>query len=383
MALNTLPNAGLTKKGYPSDRLVTPIIINGDMSVAQRATSKTGLTNGVAGYYTIDRFAFRETGDTSAVFTMSQDTDVPTGQGFAKSMKLDCTTADASPGSGDWVRIRYRVEGQDLQMIKKGTSSAETLTMSFWAKSSKTGTYIVSIYDDDNSGRIIAKAYTISSANTWEKKVITFAGDTTGTLTNDNSSAFRIEWHLLSGSDYQSGTLATSWQTFDATDLSVGQVNLADNTSNNWYITGVQLEVGEFDSTSIPSFPFESFTSNLIKCSRYYTEINQNGANGWRTFSARVNGGADVENIGITLPTFLRIGNPTVTKDSGAVAQAWDESGYHVTAGGGGTFSILTDSGDNTPYLNCKQNGFSGLTGGAANYSIVIGTPSVAVDAEL
>ena len=265
MTITKVTDAGLDKS-----RIVTPIIINGDMQVAQRGTSKTGLTNGVAGYYTIDRFAFRETGDTSAVFTMSQDTDVPTGQGFAKSMKLDCTTADASPGSGDWVRIRYRVEGQDLQMIKKGTSSAETLTMSFWVKSSKTGTHIVSIYDDDNSGRIIAKAYTISSADTWEKKVITFAGDTTGTLTNDNSSAFRIEWHLLSGSDYQSGTLATSWQAYDATDLSVGQVNLADNTSNNWYITGIQLEIGEFDTNTIPSFPFESFENNLKKCQRYF-----------------------------------------------------------------------------------------------------------------
>lgn len=259
----------VTDAGLDRSRIVTPIIINGDMQVAQRGTSKTGLTNGVAGYYTIDRFAFRETGDTSAVFTMSQDTDVPTGQGFAKSMKLDCTTADASPGSGDWVRIRYRVEGQDLQMIKKGTSSAETLTMSFWVKSSKTGTHIVSIYDDDNSGRIIAKAYTISSADTWEKKVITFAGDTTGTLTNDNSSAFRIEWHLLSGSDYQSGTLATSWQAYDATDLSVGQVNNADSTDNNWYITGVQMEIGEFDANTIPSFPFESFENNLRRCERY------------------------------------------------------------------------------------------------------------------
>ena len=268
----------VTDAGLDRSRIVTPIIINGDMQVAQRGTSKTGLTNGVAGYYTIDRFAFRETGDTSAVFTMSQDTDVPTGQGFAKSMKLDCTTADASPGSGDWVRIRYRVEGQDLQMIKKGTSSAETLTMSFWVKSSKTGTHIVSIYDDDNSGRIIAKAYTISSADTWEKKVITFAGDTTGTLTNDNSSAFRIEWHLLSGSDYQSGTLATSWQAYDATDLSVGQVNLADNTSNNWYITGIQLEIGEFDTNTIPSFPFESFSNNLLKCQRYLNRMVQNGS---------------------------------------------------------------------------------------------------------
>ena len=280
MPLNTIPNKGLTSRGYPSDRLVTPIIINGDMSVAQRGTSGSGFGPSKTGYQ-LDRFSFRKVGGDSAVFTISQDTDVPSGQGFANSMKIDCTTAlaDGSIPSSQWVRIRYRIEGQDLQLIKKGTSSAETLTMCFWVKSPKTGTHIVSIYDDDNV-RLIAKSYTVSSANTWEKKTIVFEGDTTGTLDNDNNSSFRVEWHLQSGADYQSGSLGTTWHAFDSTKTSVGQVNLGDNTANNFFLTGVQLEVGEFDSTTIPSFPFESFENNLRKCYRYTQKHPQKDTSG-------------------------------------------------------------------------------------------------------
>ena len=374
MSITKVTDAGLNKS-----RIVTPLIINGDMAIAQRATSTSSVSSGST--FPVDRYKFLP--NALGTFTISQSTTVPTGQGFSKSIKVDCTTANASPGDGSTLQLVQYIEGQNLQLLKKGTSSAEAVTISFWVRSNKTGTYTLELYDNDNA-RQISQTYTISSADTWEKKTVNFAGDTTGALDNDNALSFAVQFWLATGANYNNQTLSTSWSSVtQASRVSGSQVNIADNTANEWYITGLQMEVGEFDTNTIPTFPFESFTSNLTKCSRYYTEINQNGANGWRTFSARVNGGSDVENIGITLPTFLRIGNPTVTKNSGAVAQAWDESGYHVTAGGGGTFSILTDSGDNTPYLNCKQNGFSGLTGGAANYSIVIGTPSVAVDAEL
>tara|TARA_R100000908_G_scaffold8233_1_gene2957 strand:- start:501 stop:1625 length:1125 start_codon:yes stop_codon:yes gene_type:complete len=374
MSITKVTDAGLNKS-----RIVTPLIINGDMAIAQRATSTSSVSSGST--FPVDRYKFLP--NALGTFTISQSTTVPTGQGFSKSIKVDCTTANASPGDGSTLQLVQYIEGQNLQLLKKGTSNAETVTISFWVRSNKTGTYTLELYDNDNA-RQISQTYTISSADTWEKKTVNFAGDTTGALDNDNALSFAVQFWLATGANYNNQTLSTSWSSVtQASRVSGSQVNIADNTANEWYITGLQMEVGEFDTNTIPTFPFESFTSNLTKCSRYYTEINQNGANGWRTFSARVNGGSDVENIGITLPTFLRIGNPTVTKNSGAVAQAWDESGYHVTAGGGGTFSILTDSGDNTPYLNCKQNGFSGLTGGAANYSIVIGTPSVAVDAEL
>ena len=123
----------------------------------------------------------------------------------------------------------------------------------------------------------ISKSYTISSANTWEKKTITYPGDTSGALGNDNANSLELNWWLVAGSNFSSGTLSTTWTAKTDANRAVGQVNLADSTSNEWYVTGVQLEVGEFDSTSIPSFPFESFESNLRKCQRYYESFGTFG----------------------------------------------------------------------------------------------------------
>ena len=272
MPLNTIPNKGLTSRGYPSDRIVTPLIINGDMSVAQRSTSASSITT--SGYHSIDRI------DTvigsQGTWTQSQSTDVPSGQGFAKSLKMDCTTADASPASGDFLIIQQGLEGQNLQLLKKGTSSAESITLSFWVKSNKTGTYILELWDRDND-RAYSQSYTISSASTWEKKVISYEGDTTGAFDNDNAKSLEVNFFLGAGSDRTSGTLQTAWGTRTNANRAVGQVNLADSTSNEWYLTGVQMEVGEFDSTTIPSFPFESFESNLRKCMRYCVVYDNDG----------------------------------------------------------------------------------------------------------
>jgi len=266
----------LTLHGTVSDNTValdrktaTPLIINGDMQIAQRGTSTTGLTNGSSGYHTCDRWRWTEFGAPSFVFTQTQSTDVPTGQGFAKSLKLDCTTAQGSLASGDGLRVTQRVEGQNLQYLKKGTSSAEAVTISFWVKSDKTGTYILELFDQDNS-RAISKSYTISSSDTWEKKVVSFAGDTTGAFDNDNARSLDINWWLGVGTNYSSGTLQTSWVSNTNSNRAVGQVNLADSTSNDWYITGVQLEVGTLDSNSIPDFQFEDRATSLARCQRYY-----------------------------------------------------------------------------------------------------------------
>jgi len=238
------------------------IIINGDMSQAQRATSASSLTG--SGFNTVDRFQTALT--TLGTWTQSQSTTVPTGQGFAKSFKMDCTTADASPAAGDRIIFVQRIEGQNLQYIKKGTSSAESLTISFWVRSNKTGTYIVELMDDDNSFRHINKSYTISSADTWEKKEITFAGDTTGTLDNDNAASLEVSFYLGAGSTITSGTLQTSWGAYTAANRAVGQVNLADSTSNEWYVTGIQLEAG----TAASDFEFLPVDVNLQRCQRYY-----------------------------------------------------------------------------------------------------------------
>jgi hypothetical protein len=237
------------------------IIINGDMSISQRSTSASSITS--SGYHALDRH--RLAISSLGTWTISQSTDVPTGQGFGKSMKFDCTTADASPSAGDVMWVQHRIEGQNLQYLKKGTSSAEKTTLSFWVKSNKTGTYIAELEDTDNS-RHIAKSYTISSSDTWEKKTITFDGDTTGTLTNDNNTSLELHLYLGAGTNYTSGTLATSWASNTDANRAVGQVNLADSTSNEWYVTGIQLETGSQAS----DFEFLPHDVNLRRCQRYY-----------------------------------------------------------------------------------------------------------------
>ena len=240
------------------------IIINGDMSIAQRGTSETGLGNGDGGYHTCDRWKFTEVGTATAEFTQSQSTDVPSGQGFSSSLKMDCTTADTSLASNEIFRIQHHIEGQNLQYLKKGTSNATSLTLSFWVKSNKTGIYTVYFYDNDNT-RLNSKSYTINSASTWEKKTITIAGDTTGAFDNNNDLGLLLSFQLLAGTDYTSGTLQ-DWGTSVTANFAVGQVNLADSTSNEWYITGVQLEAGQTAS----EFEFLPFDVNAQRCLRYY-----------------------------------------------------------------------------------------------------------------
>ena len=234
------------------------------MAVAQRGTSTTGITGG--GYHTIDRMKV-DLSD-NGTWTHTQDTDVPTGEGFANSWKLDCTTADTSVASGTFHLARYLFEGQDLQLLKKGTSNAEKVTISFWIKATVTGTYIAELFDTDNS-RQISQSYTVSSSNTWERKVLSFAGDTSGTLNNDNGSSFAINLWLGAGSDFSGGTLNTSWASSTNANRAVGQVNSGSSTSNNVYFTGLQMEVGEYDSTTIPAFQHESYSDNLQRCKRY------------------------------------------------------------------------------------------------------------------
>ena len=241
------------------------LIINGDMNIAQRATSKTGITTG--GYYTVDRWNM--VNDSNGTWTQTQSTDTP--EGFGSSVKLDCTTANASLGASAGLQLQTRLEGQNLQQLKKGTANAESVTISFWVKSNKTGTYIFELFDADNT-RQVSNSYTISVADTWEKKTITVTGDTTGAFSNDNGLSLYVSFWLGVGSDKSSGTLNTSWAANVNANRAVGQVNLADSTSNYINITGVQLEVGEGAS----DFEVLPYDVQLQRCQRYYYEINGN-----------------------------------------------------------------------------------------------------------
>ena len=247
------------------------IVINGDMSIAQRNTSLASITT--SGFRTLDRWYFDI--NSLGTWTMSQSTDVPSGYGFANSLKLDCTTADASPSAGDYLILQQIFEGQNLQYLKKGTANAVSLTASFWVKSTKTGTFIAELKDDNNV-RTISKSYTVSVSNTWEYKTVTFAGDTTGAFTNNDGSSLRLSFWLGAGTNYTSGTLATDWQSQTTANRAVGQVNIADSTSNDFLITGVQLEAG----TAATDFEFLPYDINLNRCFRYcYSTMYINGAN--------------------------------------------------------------------------------------------------------
>jgi hypothetical protein len=235
------------------------MILNGAMKISQRGTSFAAIGNGD---YSLDRWQFTES--SIGAYTITQDSSGPAG--FANSLKIDCTTADASPASGEWLTFQYKIEGQDLQQLKKGTASAESVTLSFWVKCNKTGNIQVNLKDEDNN-RQIGNTVTIDSADTWEQKSLTFAGDTTGALGDDNACSMFIEWWLDSGSSLSSGAVPTSWETKADTDRNAGgTLAFADSTSNYINITGVQLELG----TVATDFEHRSYGEELALCQRYY-----------------------------------------------------------------------------------------------------------------
>ena len=267
MAIDKIGSAAITDSAVTSAKVASGvlqpnfrnIIINGDMSIAQRGTSTSGVTN-TDGYYACDRFY---TQTDTGTWTISQSTDVPTGQGFAKSLKLDCTSAGTS--NADEIGIRHLIEGQNVQYLKYGTSSAESLTLSFWIKTNKTGTYTVAFKNASSSQeRIVSFEYTVSSANTWEKKTITLPGDTSQALENTNNSEFEIYWYFSAA--FGSGVTNT-WQNYSVGFLSSGSLpGLGGSTDDEVYITGVQLEVG----TAASDFEFLPHDVNLRRCQRYY-----------------------------------------------------------------------------------------------------------------
>ena len=240
------------------------MIINGDFRVNQ-VGAKTGITaetRQAAG----DRWTFNLSD--MGTWAGGTEADAPTGEGFHFSGYANCTTAKASPASTSFATFTTRLEGQDLQHIRKGTSNAKPVTLSFWVKSPKTGIHIAELYDGDNS-RSCSQSYTIASANTWEYFALTYPADTTGAFDNDNLTSLYIQFHLGAGSNYTSGTLRTTWDTGTAANRVVGQVNVADaihSTNNYFQLTGVQLELG----SSATPFEHRSYGDELARCLRYF-----------------------------------------------------------------------------------------------------------------
>jgi hypothetical protein len=240
------------------------MIINGGMNVFQRSTSATDL-GASNGYFSADRFRIFSVGTAGRV-TMSQSSDTP--EGFGNSLKIDVTTADTSIAADELFILSYAMEGQDAQMIKKGTSEAESLTMSFYAKANASANYVVEMYDQDNT-RNNTQAFTVTDS--WQRFSFTFAPDTTGALDDDNALSFYpIQIWLHGGSDYTSGTFASNtWGSVTNANRYAGsRTSIFDSTDREFYVTGVQVEIG---SQATP-FEHRSFGEELALCQRYYHE---------------------------------------------------------------------------------------------------------------
>ena len=268
-----------------------PFIINGDMAISQRGTGATTLVH--AAYNSVDRWTQNYTAGTSMIFTGQQSTTVPTGEGFASSYKIDCTTAEASLAASSRMFPLMRFEGQDCQFLKFGSTSAVVFTLAFWVRSNLTGTYQINMWNNTNS-TLISNTYAISVADTWEKKVLTYSGDQSAALTNDNTATgLQIEFVLAGGTTYTGGTMVpsttTTWPTYAANTRAANQgVNMASSTANEWYITGLQLESGEYTSADLPPFRHESYGDNLSRCQRYYQLVGTAVGGAANTISAYV-----------------------------------------------------------------------------------------------
>ena len=239
------------------------MLYNGAMVVNQRGfTSAASTSTG----YSVDRWMWSPSND--SVVAVGQSTSAaaqPTGQGFTNSLHVRVTTADSSLSAAQYAVIEQKLEGYDLQRIKKGSSNAEPVTLSFWVRSSKIGTYIAELIDNDNT-RQVSKSYSINAADTWEKKIITFPADTTGAFDNDNNGSMQVIWWLAAGSNYTSGTLNTSWAASTNANRAIGQVNFLDTAGAQFNLTGCQLEVGP----NATEFEFRSYGDELRMCQRYY-----------------------------------------------------------------------------------------------------------------
>ena len=367
---STLAAAGLQR---PSSK---PIIINGDMAIAQRSTSVTGITSD--GYQTCDRIRPSFTGGGIGTYTFIQES-LTSGNafanGFTKAFRLDCTTADSSPASGDYFYLAYKIEGNNLQAFKKGTTNAQKMTLDFWVKSNKTGTAQVNMNDQDNT-RMCSGTYAISSADTWEHKVINIAADTTGAFGNDTGNSMQIEWWVDGGSNFQGGAVPTAWEARSNTDRGVSDLAIADNTANDFAITGIQLEVGEYSSTTLPPFQHESYGDNLSRCQRYFLFTGDGSA--YQSHGTGVEVSSTSGYCNVPLSSTMRA-TPSVTKEDALVI--FDGNGESAVTGIGNIYygkqgTILQVA------VNCSGGGLSD-NAGLIVYSTNDSSSGFLIDAEL
>jgi len=341
------------------------IAYNGAMQVAQRGTSSTGI-GASSGYFTVDRQKISVSG-TAGRLTMSQVavTDLP---GFANALKLDCTTADTSIAAGEFLLLHQDFEGQDVQQMKKGTSDAEKVTVSFYVKGNASATYAVELFDNDND-RSVSQSFSVTTS--WNRVILTFPADTTGTFDDDNATSLRMFFWLHSGSTYGGGSLGTTWHT-TAANRAAGISSFFDSTDREFFLTGLQMEVG---SQATP-FEHRSFGEELALCQRYFYELARGTP---KSFAMGAYYTANLITSDIRFPVTMRAA-PTVTIATG--------TDYYVAYAGAqgdsfNTFTAVQRATPNGAALDCTNEGVSGTQGHGCNLSTQNASSSIVADAEL
>jgi len=316
------------------------LIINGSMQISQRGTSVTGLNN-TTGFYTCDRVKFY-TQNGGPTYTVTQDTSAP--EGFVNSFKVQCTTADTSLTADHYSIMRTgSIERADMVQSSFGTSSAKSLTYSFWVKSNKTGDQLVMFVDMENQ-KEIGQVFTISSADTWEKKVITVVGNTGSSFGNSSSLGLTVDFYLAVGTNRSGGSTPTSWGDRVTTNAGSTTLNIADSTANYFQVTGLQLELGSVAT----DFEHRSYGEELALCQRYYQtyEYTEGGGVGTKyglnAISNRFNGA-------ITFPVKMR-GAPTFAQLTTPTGARCTEGSHSVSSTGVVIRVNTTSSGDYRMY---------------------------------
>ena len=319
-------------------------VINGGMTVSQRGTS---FSHSASSAYTVDRFQHRPSGSPTFECTYTQSDDHP--DGFSKSLKTTPNTVDTSLLTSDNAMIRYMFEGQDLQDLAYGTSSAKSITLSFYARSgSQNNNHQYSVQfrkhnDGDAARKIVTAAFTVTTS--WQRYTFTFAGDTGENIRNDTENGLELMWHLAAGPDDIHPAQSTWSSTTNAASAGspkftavTGQSNFLDNTSNEFYLTGVQLEVGD----TATSFEHRNTSEELSRCQRYFYRIGGQS----RTYQVvgngfvGQNGGTKCAKIIVNFPTTMRdrptlsvIGTDAFKGDTGGAASAMDCTATANTGG--------------------------------------------------
>ena len=350
------------------------IVINGAMQVAQRGTSTTLAHDGTTDGYSPDRFRFTMGGTHEQLDgTVAQVADHPTSAN-GKSLKWTTGTAESSYDADEYVYIVQKIEAQNLQHLQYGNSNAEAITISFYVKSSITGTYAFGLYKEDSTARIFNKTYTIDSANTWEKKTLTFVGDTDsgGGIVNDTGTGLYVSWHLSAGTNAKGGGSVGAWKNYSGlTDWADGQATNAIMTtaSATFQITECQLEVGE------QATPFEhrSFGEELALCQRYFQKYADDG-NGNGYFTNGMITGTRLYGV-IRWTTTMRA-NPTVAGTSG-------DFNIQSSAHTGGGFSIDETHNPSVDAVRLRTGSNSNLTNGQGAILRFDAAGSLTADSEL